>query len=170
MTSVITVTAPRTFFGTFLIIAKLWFTTPSGYGSIAVMFGLITFAFYISSPLWLAALGGLGWVVAMLPFLFAIQSWKTLRTIRDLGVPVFTFDEEGAACATGPVVTRLPWSAIHRLKFDAKTCFVYVTPRCTWFFARNLLSKDEEAALFDLARSSKVSLKVCAQSISSGVR
>nr|WP_255548780.1 YcxB family protein [Luteibacter sp. dw_328] len=105
----------------------------------------------------------------MLPFLFALQSWRTLRATRDSGAPVFSFDEEGAACANGAIVTRLPWSAIHRIKFDARTCFVYVTPRAAWFFGRDLLTKDQEAALSDFARRFNVKLEGSAppESISS---
>jgi hypothetical protein len=158
-TVAITVTAPRTFFRTFAIAAQLWFSAPSGYVTVAFMFVLITFSFHNPAPLWLAALGGLGWVAAMLPFLFALQSWRTLRATRDSGAPVFTFDEQGAACANGVIVTRLPWSAIHRIKFDARTCFVYVTPRAAWFFRRDLLTKDQEAALSDFARRSNVTLE-----------
>ena len=160
MTGAITVTAPRTFVRTFLVLIKLCFTTPSGYRSIATMFGVITLAFSLSSPLWLAALAGGGWVVAMLPCMFALQAWRVVRNARDLGAPVFTFDESGAACANGAIVTRVPWSAISRLSFDARTCFVYVTPRSAWFFARDLLSKDDEAALSEFARRSAVRLTI----------
>lgn len=163
-TVAITVTASRTFFRTFAIAARLWFAAPSGYVAVAFMFVLITFSFHNPAPLWLAALGGLGWVSAMLPFIFALQSWRTLRATRDSGAPVYSFDEEGAACTTGAVVTRLPWSAIHRIKFDARTCFVYVTPRAAWFFGRDLLTKDQEAALFDFARRSNVRLDGCVPS------
>ncbi|WP_146171650.1 YcxB family protein [Luteibacter sp. OK325] len=155
----ITVTAPRTFFRTFAVMAQLWFAVPSGYVTVAFMFVLITFSFHNPAPLWLAASCGLGWVVAMFPFLLALQAWRVLRATKESGVPVFTFDEEGAACATGAVVTRLPWSGIHRIRFDARTCFVYVTPRAAWFFGRALLTKGQEAALSDFARRSNVKLE-----------
>jgi len=158
MTGAITVTAPRTFVRSFLVLVKLSLATPSGYRSIAMMFVVITLAFSLSSPLSLAALDGAGWVIAMMPSLFAFQAWRVVRNARDLGAPIFTFDETGAACANGAIVTRLPWSAISRLTFDARTCFVYVTPRSAWFFARDLLSKDDEAAVSEFARRSAVRL------------
>lgn len=159
MTDAVTLTARRTFWGTFPRMAELWFSGPSGYISTLVIIALFTFAFSNGAPMWLAVIGGLAWVAMMLPFLFAMQSWITIRHAREAGLPVFTFDKEGAGCKSGKLEARAPWSGINRVRLTRRTCFVYVTKRSVWFFGRGELTSSEETALLAFVRASDVKLQ-----------
>ncbi|WP_281850872.1 YcxB family protein [Dyella sp. GSA-30] len=158
MNDVISVTAKRTFAGSFIVVTQLWFTTPSGYLSIAFITALIAYVFYDQRYPWFAVIGGLVWVAFMLPLIFAIQAWKIRQWSRSTGQPVFSFDEESATCKSGLVVTRVPWSGIKQIKFTRKTCFFYLTKQAAWFFGRNELSKQQESAILSFARRSNVKL------------
>lgn len=158
MNSAVSVTAKRSFVGSFVVASQLWFATLSGYLSVVVIAALMAYVFYDQGSPWVAVLGGLAWVVVMLLLVFAIQAWRITRWSRTIGQPVFSFDEESATCKSGLMVTRIPWSGIKRVKLTRKTCFFYITERAAWFFGRDELSKQEESIILDFARRSNVKL------------
>lgn len=155
----VTLTSRRTFGSNFIRIAQMWFAGPSGYISVLVIVGIFTFISYNTQPIWLAALGGIAWIAFMLPCLFAMQSWIALRATHSRGMPIFKFDSNGISCDSGKLHTSAPWSGINRLRLTRRTCFVYLTPRCAWFFGRNELSPQDEALLFNFAKASHVRLQ-----------
>lgn len=154
----VTFTSQRTFGSTFVRAAQIWFSRPSGYVSTLVIIGIFTFALHGTGPLWLAALGGFAWIALMLPFLFAMQSWTTVRAARRTGLPLFKFDSKGMSCNSGQLQMSTPWTGINQMRLTRRSCFVYVTPRAAWFFGRNELSAEDEAQLLGFARASNVKL------------
>ncbi|MHA6206253.1 YcxB family protein [Dyella soli] len=158
MDDVVTVTAKRTFTSSFVVAAQLWFGTASGYVSALVLAAIMAYVFHDAGSPWITAAAGVAWVALMIPFVLGLQAWRIARWYRTLGPPVFSFDPDSATCRCGEMVTRMPWSGIRRIRLTRKTCFVYITPRAAWFFAREEISRHDEAALLDFARRSGVQL------------
>lgn len=158
MNSTVSVTAKRSFAGSFSIATQLWFATPSGYLSIVFIAAMMAYIFYDPGYPWIAIGGGLAWVAVMLLFVFTVQAWKITKWSQTMGQPVYLFDEESATCQSGQMVTRIPWSGIKRIRLTRKTCFLYITKQTVWFFGRDELSKQDESTMLEFARRSNVKL------------
>ncbi|RUL72167.1 hypothetical protein [Dyella choica] len=150
--------AKRTFFNSFMVVIKLWLRTKWSYLFLTGLAAVMALAFNTLAPLWLAILGGLAWAVAMVPLLLVLQAWKIMSLSRKLGLPTFSFDEEGAACKGGEIETRIAWSGVKRMRFVGTTCLVYLTPSIAWFFDSCDLSQQELSIITDYARRAKVEL------------
>lgn len=151
--NVVRVTANRRFGELFLAFGRLWFSTASGYVAILVIIGIFAFIYDKPAPVWLAALGGMTWVAVMLPLRFSLQSWQVMRSARKVGVPVFTFDREGASCDVGTARTCAPWGNFRRIEQTRSTFFIHARSGSSWFFARHELSAEDEAAVVGFARA-----------------
>ncbi|WP_458072369.1 YcxB family protein [Rhodanobacter sp. BL-MT-08] len=92
----------------------------------------------------------------MLPCLFAAQAWTALQASRKRGSPKFRFDREGISCDSGKLHTSASWSGVNRIRLTRRTCFIYLSPRCAWFFGRDELTPEDESLLFDFAKSENV--------------
>ena len=164
MVEVVKISGRRTYGDAFIAAMQLWFAKPSGY--VGVLFIAAVFAYPARDdfPLWIVALVGLVCAVTMMLFGFALQAWKMVQWVSDVGVPAYTFDHSGGSCQSRGMVTHVPWSSIHQLRLTKRICFVYVTPRAAWFFRRDSLTPHEESALFELARRANVRLRGAATS------
>lgn len=158
MSEVVVVTAKRTFWNMFSAFARLWFDGPSGYFSVFFVVGLFTYLSYQGSPLWLGISMGVAWLLVMLPLLFAMRAWQTMRLTRRMGQPVFTFDANGATCRFGEMETRVPWSGVHRVKITRTTFCFFVTQRVAWLLGRDALGPGDERAILAFSRAANVRL------------
>ena len=159
MTMTITVTASRTFWGTFRQMIPHWFSGPSSYLYTLVIVGIFTYVNYEPAPLWMAALTGVVWLAIMLPLMFALQAWKVMTAVRRMGLPVFCFDHEGISARSGEIHTRVPWSGVDRVRLVGRTCFFYLTPRAAWFFGRIDLAPGDLETVLGFARAANVKLQ-----------
>ncbi|HEY4144735.1 YcxB family protein [Pinirhizobacter sp.] len=160
MDEVITVSARRTFLQSFVVVLQLWFGAPTGYVATVGLAAFMAYLFYDAGSPWVTAVAGLAWVALMIPFVLAMQAWKITRWYHALGQPVFLFDADSATLKSGDMVTRIPWSGIKRVKLTGKTCFLYITPRLAWYFARNEVSKQDEVGILNFAQMANVRLVV----------
>lgn len=158
MANAVNFIAKRTFANSFVVIARMWLTSPWGLMIAIGMIAAMTFAFYQPGSLWIPFLGGVVWTTVMLPFLVALQAWKITRWCQRFGLPEFSFDEGGASCRSGEVMTRIGWTGIKKMRISRTTCFVYLTPSVAWFFDRRDLSRDELEAVVELAQRANVKL------------
>lgn len=156
MDACVTFTSSRTFGSNFVRVAQMWFAGAAGYVSILVIVGVFSAISYGSQPIWMGALGGAAWVAIMLPCFFALQAWTAVQASRKRGNPKFKFDRDGISCESGKLHTSAPWAGINRIRLTRRTCFVYLSPRCAWFFGRDELTPEDESQLFNFARAENV--------------
>jgi len=147
----VTINATRTFSRTFLVMVQLWFSGASGYINIAVLAGVMTFAFHQPSHWGTAAAGGFAWVAIMLPILFAYQAWKIVRLSRKGGPLQFELDAEGLVCNNRSLTTQIKWPAIVRVRTTKRTIFFYVSKNAAWFIDRRDLKNGDEQVIAELA-------------------
>jgi hypothetical protein len=58
----------------------------------------------------------------------------------------------------GEMVTSIAWSAIKRVRFSGKTCFVYFDNNVAWFFDRGDVSQRELSTIVGFAEHANVKL------------
>ncbi|HTV85830.1 MAG TPA: hypothetical protein VME63_10500 [Dyella sp.] len=158
MSEVITVSARRTFKRSFVVAVQLWFGAPSGYAATIGLAALMAYLFYDGRSPWMTGITGIAWVALMIPFVLAMQAWKITRWYHALGQPILSFDAESATLRSGDIVTRIPWSGVKRIKLTGKTCFIYITPRLAWYFARDEANRQDEKGILNFAQRANVQL------------